>query len=367
MKNLLLAAIILFPVSLFAGTYDDMAEQLMKKVPAKDKTKIIAVMPFSSDKEFESDAKIASEEMTKAMIEAGANVSERSQIDKMLKEQELQQVGVLTNENAGEVGQGLGAKYVVLGTVTKIDKYGESGNIGLKINVRLVTSSNYKVIAAASGEGAAGDASAKYKRKAPRKPVEYPQFLELFGGATKFKYDGGYDNTLGTVSGDLSGKLKPGLSLGARLIAESSGFFTFGLEFLYTAQMFDNNETLKRMDTYQLSAIPVVRLPLWVYIPSLPDYTSIHLGYAFGLGVNKVFYTDGTEKKNSKGFGICSSAILGFRMGITESVSFFVDGRFAPATMNQFIGRTQRIGGKGYSITEEVIGPSVYFGISLAP
>ena len=143
-----------------------MARELMKKIPAKDKTKVIAVMPFSSDEQFASEARIAEEEMTKAMINAGAEVSERSQIDKMLKEQELQQVGVLSNENAGEVGQGLGAKYVVLGTVSKIDKYGEEGNIGLKINVKLVISSNYKVLAAASGEAAAGDASSKYKRKA---------------------------------------------------------------------------------------------------------------------------------------------------------------------------------------------------------
>ncbi len=367
MKNLIFAFILFLPVSLFAGTYDDMAEELIKKIPAKDKTKIIAVMPFSSDKEFESDAKIASEEMTKALIEAGANVSERSQIDKLLKEQELQQVGVLTNENAGEIGQGLGAKYVVLGTVTKIDKYGESGNIGLKINVKLVASSNYKVIAAASGEGAAGDASARYKRKAPRKAVEYPQFLEIFGGATKFYYDGGYDETFGPVSGDLSGKLKPGLTLGARLITSGIGFFTFGLEFLYSAQKFDNNDIFKRIDTYQVSWIPELRLPLWVYFPSLPDYTNIYLGYAIGLGVDKVFYADGSEKKESKGLGVCSAGILGLRMGLSESISIFIEGRFAPHTMNQFWWRTHQIAGKGYSTTDELIGPSAYFGISLAP
>jgi len=366
MKKLLLALIIFLPVSVFAGTYDDMATELMKKIPAKDKTKVIAVMPFSSDKEFSTDARIATEEMTKALIDAGANVSERSQIDKMLKEQELQQVGVLTNENAGEVGQGLGAKYVVLGTVTKIDKYGEEGNIGLKINVKLVISSNYKVIAASSGEAAAGDASSKYKRKAPRKAVEYPQFLELFAGPTFFEYEAEYDDITGNIDGEIEDENTPGLSIGARLISGNNGFYTSGWEFLFSTRKFDDDEINKRFDLYQVSWIPTIRIPLWIYFPSLPDYTSMHLGYAIGFGINNVKYFDGSKTTSSRGFGLCTSAILGIRIGITDSISFITDLRYTPHVLNAFI-RSQDIENEDAAVREDVTGPAVYFGISLAP
>jgi len=361
MKKILLALLIFFPVSVFAGTYDDMAQELMKKIPAKDQTKVIAVMPFSSDDEFSSDAKIATEEMTRALIDSGANVSERSQIDKMLKEQELQQVGVLTNENAGEIGQGLGAKYVVLGTISKIDKYGEDGNIGLKINVKLVTSANYKVIAAASGEAAAGDASAKYKRKAPRKAAEYPQFLEIFGGATMFTYSADYDDA------DKKYDMKTGYSLGARMVDDNKGFYTSSWEFLFSTQKFDTNDMNNmKFNIYQINWTPTIRLPLWVYFPSLPDYTSLSIGYAIGLAINNVEYLDNNKETNSIGIGICSSAIIGFRLGISDSISFFTDFRYTPSFLNEF-RRSPEIANDNVSVQEKMTGKSAYFGISLAP
>ena len=366
MKNLFLALIIFLPVSVFAGTYDDMAKELMKKIPAKDKTKAIAVMPFSSDEQFSSDARIAMEEMTKALINAGANVSERNQIDKMLKEQELQQVGILTNENAGEVGQGLGAKYVVLGTVTKIDKYGEAGNIGLKIIVKLVVSSNYKVLAVTSGEAAAGDASLKYKRKGPRKAAAYPQFFEIYGGPTMFEYEAGYHNFPDNFDKDMKDDRTTGMSIGGRLVRENDGFYTSGWEFLWSRRKFDDNEINKKFDVYQLSWIPTIRIPLWVYFPFLPDYTSMHIGYAFGFGINKVEYSDEGKETSSKGFGICTSAILGLRIGITESVSFITDLRYYPHALNAFV-RSQDINGEDVTVTEDLTGPAVYFGLSFAP
>lgn len=366
MKKLLLALIILLPVSLFATAYDDMAKELMKRIPAKDKTKVIAVMPFSSDKQMSSDARIAMEEMTKALINAGATVSERSQIDKMLKEQELQQVGVLTNENAGEMGQGLGARYVILGTITKIDKYGEEGNIGLKINVKLVMSSSYKVIAAASGEALAGDASSAYKRKTRRKAVDYPQFLEVYAGPTLFKYQGEYDDLLGGSDGEIKDDYTAGFSIGARLLNENSGFYTSGWEFLFCTRSFDDDTVNERFDSYQISWIPTIRIPLWIYFDSLPDYTSISFGYSIGAGVNNVTYLDGDKKEKSKGIGICTSAILGLRIGLSESISFITDLRYTPHFFNAY-ARTQDVEGDDVAVREDLTGPAVYFGLSFTP
>lgn len=367
MKKILMIMFILLPVYVLAGTYDDMAKDLMKKIPAKDKTKVIAVMPFSSDKKHSSDAQIATEEMTNALVNAGATVSERSQIDKMLKEQELQQVGVLSTEDAGEIGQGLGAKYVVLGSLAPIDKFGEAGNIGLKINVKLVVSSNYKILAASSGEVAASDASSKYKRKAPRKAAEYPQFLEIYAGATKFKYDGNYKDKPDTYDEQRENDMKTGFSAGAKLVQQNSGFYTSGWEFLFSTQKFDKDELNERIDIYSISWIPTIRIPLWVYFPSLPDYTSIHIGYSLGFGMSYITYFDtNNEKTKSKGLGVCSSAIVGFRLGISDSVSIFADFRYTPQRLNGFI-RSQDIGNDDITVKDEITGIAGYFGISLAP
>ncbi len=360
MKKLLLGFILFLPISLFAGQYDDMAKELLNRIPSKDKTKILAVMPFSSEEKFSSDAVIATEEMTKALINAGANVSERSQIDKLLKEQELQQAGVLSNENAGEIGQGLGAKYVILGSITEINKYREEGNIGLKINVRLVASSNYKVIAAVSGEAAAGDASSKYRRNAPRKAAEYPQFLEVFGGATMFKYNAKYDGD--KIPDDRT----TGYSAGARFIHESKGFFTSGWEFIYSSRKFDDDEINQKFKLYQVSWIPMIRIPLWAYIPSLPDYTSFYLGYSLGIGINEVTYLENNEDNDSYGFGVCTSGVAGLRLGLSDSVSLFGEFRYTPSRFNHIL-RTQEISNESVDVTEELTGPSAYLGISLAP
>ncbi len=357
MKKLLFIFILFLPVYVFAGTYDDMAKELISKIPAKDKTKVLAVMPFSADKEFSSEAGLATEEMTKALINAGATVSERSQIDKILKEQELQQVGLLTNQDAGEVGQGLGAKYVILGSVTKIDKFGEQGNIGLKINVKLVVSANYKVLAASSIDVAAGDASSRYKRKEPRKAAEYPQFLEVFGGPTFLKYSGKYDDN------KVKDERHTGFSAGARYIHESKGFFTSGWEFLFSTRKFDEDTTYKRFEVYQLSWIPTIRIPLWAYFDSLPDYTSLSFAYAFGLGIDRMKYIDNNETKYSRGFGVCSSPIIGLKIGLSDSVAFFVDGRYFPHRLNNFL----RYPGNNIDVKEDTIGPAAYFGISLMP
>jgi len=366
MKKIMIIMFILLPAYVFAGTYDDMAKDLMKKIPKRDKKKVIAVMPFSSDKKYSSDAQLATEEMTKALIDAGAVVSERSQIDKMLKEQELQQVGVLTSEDAGEVGQGLGAKYVVLGSMVEIDKFGEKGNIGLKINVKLVVSSNYKILAASSGEVAASDASSKYKRKGPRKAAEYPQFLEIYAGATKFNYDANYSDKPSSYDDLRENDMQVGFSAGAKLVRENSGFYTSGWEFLYSREEFDDDDLNEKIEVYSISWIPTIRIPLWVYFPSLPDYTSIHLGYSFGLGISNLTYIKDMEKTKSKGFGICTSAIVGLRIGLTDSVCIFGDFRYTPARLNGFI-RSQEVDNDDISVKEEITGPAAYFGISLAP
>lgn len=365
-KIFLLLLIFALKLSASAGTYEDMAEELIKKIPAKDRTKTLAVMPFSSTPEFESDAKIATDEITKALINAGMTVSERSQIDKLIKEQELQQSGLLTNQDAGEIGQGLGAKYVILGSVVKIDKYGEQGNLGLKISARLVSSSSYKVIAVATGEAAAGDASSKYRRRGPRKAAEYPQFLEVFAGITFHKYQGSYEDLFGT--GDLTVKedTKAGISAGLRYVNDNRGFYTSSWEFLFSTRKFEDDDFNKRFSIFQISWIPTIRIPLWIYMPSLPDYTSLHFAYAFGLGINRIDYMSGTEEEDSNGFGFCSSGIAGLRIGMSDSISIFTEFRYTPHKLNQFV-RSIEYGGSTKGVSEDLTGPAVYVGLSLAP
>ena len=195
--------------------------------------------------------------------------------------------------------------------------------------------------------------------------MEYPQFIDFFAGTTLFKYEAHGSNDLGEVKDDM----KPGISAGLRLVKQNDGFYTNCWEFLFSTQNFDQSYIDNQSyQIYQISWIPTIRIPLWTYISSLPDYTSISIGYAFGLGISNVDYkkSDGKED-NSASLGICSSAVLGFRIGLSESVSIITDVRYSPFVFNRYIFRKQEIDDENRWIRDGLYGPSIYLGISLAP
>jgi hypothetical protein len=85
----------------------------------------IAVMPFSSTV---ADAKVTRESteiFRGAMLASGFKVLEREKIDKILKEKELAQTGLIENK-ALEAGQLLGAEGTMLGEITAHETHSET-------------------------------------------------------------------------------------------------------------------------------------------------------------------------------------------------------------------------------------------------
>lgn len=365
MKKYIIACLLLITIPAAASVYDDMAGDIFKKIPQKNRTKAIAVMPFkSTGRQMNESAAIAVSEMEKALVDQGAVVSERGEIDKLVKEQELQQTGLLTDAAASEIGQGVGAKYILLGSVALIDKYGESGNKGVKISVKLVDVATYKIIAASSGEAALSDSTSKYRRQTVKKAPEYPEFIQFYGGLTRFYYHGDFDEVLGSGSEVIHKDMKTGYILGLRYVNDNKGFLTTMWDFNYTSQEMDS--AVEEIKTFQLSWIPVLRIPLWTYTEMLGDYSNLYFGYSISAGIDRVDYTDLGKEKSSTGFGFCTSPIIGFQLGLSESIGIFCEARYTPGFLNKY-WRNQDVNGNNSFVDEEMRGPAFYAGISIAP
>lgn len=87
--------------------------------------KTVAVMPFSSATAGDRVTRECSELFRAALISAGMQVVERERIDKLLKEKELAQSGLVDNK-AIEAGQFLGAEGTMLGEITAHEMKSES-------------------------------------------------------------------------------------------------------------------------------------------------------------------------------------------------------------------------------------------------
>ena len=238
MKGIVLVIITAFPFVLSSGPYDSMARDIYKEM--KDKKSPVAVLPFVSTDSVDSDAKIATAEFERVFVRIGAVVTERAQIDKVIEEQELQQTGIFSDKNAAEIGKGVGAQYAVIGSVTRFNKYSnDAENTGLRVNVKIVDVSTFRIIAVSKGEVDASDLSSEYKRKNPRQPSRYPAFLDLYFSATFYDHTGKSDVDTGLFSEDtfqLNEKMKRGIGGGIRYISSSEGFYAGAFEFSVDSQ-----------------------------------------------------------------------------------------------------------------------------------
>jgi len=80
----------------------------------------IAVIDFDANNVKKSNARALTERLTTELIKVDQYiVVERSKVDKMLKEQKFQSSGCVNISCAVEVGNVLGAKYIVVGTISK--------------------------------------------------------------------------------------------------------------------------------------------------------------------------------------------------------------------------------------------------------
>ncbi|HNX58026.1 MAG TPA: CsgG/HfaB family protein [Spirochaetota bacterium] len=361
-----LAFLIMFiPCALYANTYSDIADELMGKIPEKSKKSAVAVVPFNG--EVPADNSIATEETSKALVNAGAHVVEREHIDKILNEQALSQAGVISELEAANVGKASGAKYIVIGSTTRFSKYDNQDNLGIKISVKLVEISTYKTIAIATGEVSADDGISSYQRKEPKKAAGYPSFLEFYGGLSKFEYKGNFstDDYIGKSKNyDSDTTMDRGFLLGLRLTTSKNGFFASSWDFGYRQQ--EKKDWGFKSQIYDLSWNPAIRIPLWTYIPALPIYTNVYAGLAFGAAFEKVKYKNLGKSESNSGLGISSSARGGFKLGLGESVALFTEYRYYFKKLNK-IWRHHKVGSDDATGTDSFTGHSVIIGFSLAP
>ena len=83
----------------------------------------IAIIDFEGININEGDAKALTQRLTSEMIELQLyQVLERSEMKRLLEEQKFQYSGCVDTKCAGELGKILGAKYMVVGTISQIGK-----------------------------------------------------------------------------------------------------------------------------------------------------------------------------------------------------------------------------------------------------
>ena len=117
----------------------DKAHQLRKTINS------LVVGQFSYNQSFNRLTKSLQEKLVTAMAGKGIQVVERSQLEKVLKEQKLGYSGLINTSSAKKIGQLLGADGIMLGTVNDM---GDS----IAINARLVDLENGKTVSATEVE-----------------------------------------------------------------------------------------------------------------------------------------------------------------------------------------------------------------------
>jgi len=129
--------------SIYAEPYKKMAKYISNKAQDK-KIEKVAVIPFNSlDNKNSAEGEVIAEELIYKLVNYGkVRVVERSQVDKILKELQLNQTGTIDAKMAQTLGKGLDAQALVMGS------YSELTNGDLKVNSKLVVTETFEIIGA---------------------------------------------------------------------------------------------------------------------------------------------------------------------------------------------------------------------------
>ncbi|HYC58960.1 MAG TPA: FlgO family outer membrane protein [Thermoanaerobaculia bacterium] len=121
----------------------ELAQQIASSVTKEKKTRV-AVAPFHELQGSSTvlGAFIAEELVTNLFLAGGLEMVERAQLDKVLKEQKLQQTGAIDPDTAREVGRLSGVDAIVTGSITDFQSY-------VGINCRLIDAQTGRVFGAA--------------------------------------------------------------------------------------------------------------------------------------------------------------------------------------------------------------------------
>ena len=143
-----------FPVG-----WDDATITLIRE--GKSTEKVLAVLEFQGNELLTEKAQVSMSEMLATALAQTSRfvLVERERLDKVIAEQNLALAGLVDESAAAEVGNLLGAQYVVVGAVTsatrdKLDKFGyKQIDVKVGVDVKAVDTSTGKLLVSESALG----------------------------------------------------------------------------------------------------------------------------------------------------------------------------------------------------------------------
>lgn len=355
-KNTLFSIIALLAlgrITIWASPYDDMVAELSREL--SDQSATVAVAELDSDAGGKTGRLIAVE-ISEAFVRAGIRVVDRSNIEKISAELEFQLSGAVQDETVAEIGQALGADYLVFGTVRGITRPGYS-NRGLKVNTQLVEVSRGMVVSSSSTEVEASDMSSPYRRRELRSSAEYPDFLDLKLAGTLYR---SYFYDSGEVAVEQGNGL--GGELGIAFQGNHEGFFAGGWEFLYGYDAQSEAEQDLYSHSFTVGKLFLIRIPLWRYFEGFSFLTHAYTGLAGSAGLS-YYYGDVDDYF---GVGFKAAALGGWSQGFSDTLNLFAEYRYTPKLLSAGL-----YGFGGESLGDihgyRVSGHQLYVGIKLMP
>lgn len=355
-KFFILFILLAFLSSAFSFNYEKMAKEIERTNKDKSLSKI-AILPFEdlTQEKGKNYGRIIQEEFTYAFARyTKFVVTERSQVDKILQELELQVSGVISPESAKQIGKGLGADAIVTGSIQKDNK-------SYKIIARLVKTEDFSVLAVTSDEKESSDISSTTKISKGSLVFDI-----IFAGSTaessvSFGKPTGYPPVMASQVGvpvpgsflmieinSLKERVNP--SFGLRLLwgipDEGWGFIT-GLELLYhSLSIGEQKATAIVNQSTEVGFIlpsPYLEQSIFdLYVPIFLGYslakTTIYGGINLGINISS-FSSDyiltynlasqSFQKSQSEtGLGYQAALVMGTRYKIAEFLLLFLEMRY---------------------------------------
>ena len=307
----------------WADPYDDLADELLAGVEESGAT--VAVTPFDSPEDGSvsaSQARSVGDELIGAITEYDVSVVERENMDRVVEEIKLQMSGLVAADDAAELGQALGADYIISGTVSEF-REPEIENSGLRIRTRIVSVETAEILGTASTEVEKSDIRTAYEPRGRRGEAEYPTFLGILAGATfpQVRYP--------DIDEDAEAYeewLETGFAAAIRHVPQSTGFLGNSREFHYERTERGTAEADAIVHTFRYNSQAFVRLPMWRYIRALPRLSNLY----FGLGAGAALTYHVPETDGYLGVHVAAHGFAGFVLALSPNWGLDVQYRLSP-------------------------------------
>jgi TolB-like protein len=307
----------------WADPYDGLIDELLVEVEKSGAT--VAVTPFDSPEDgsvSESLVRSVGDEVIDAITEREVVVVERENMDRVVEEIKLQMSGLVAADDAAELGQALGADYIISGTVREF-RQPEIENPGLRIRTRIVSVETAEILATASTEVEKSDIRTAYEPRGRRSEAEYPTFLGILAGATfpVVRYP-----DIDEDAEAYEERLDPGFTAAIRHVPQSTGFLGNSREFHYERTERGIAEVDALVHTFRYNSQVFVRLPMWRYAPTLPRLSNLY----FGLGAGAALTYHVPEADDYLGLHVAAHGFAGFVLALSPNWGLDVQYRLSP-------------------------------------